>query len=127
MRIEQLQVYRQNGITTLAEGALFENAKKRRQEEVGHVASEGVFVSIRIGGCIDFDVVMTNGGKGGGACPAGFLEHLILGFLQGSSLPRPVCVNAHVCMVVQLSAVVGIRYPALVGKKRGAFVAVSLG
>lgn len=44
MRIEQLQVYRQNGITTLAEGALFENAKKRRQEEVGHVASEGVFV-----------------------------------------------------------------------------------
>ncbi|CAN0482389.1 unnamed protein product, partial [Hapterophycus canaliculatus] len=34
MRIEQLQNYRQNGITTLAEGALFETAKKKRQEEV---------------------------------------------------------------------------------------------
>eukprot|EP00903_Cladosiphon_okamuranus_P018342 g16874.t1 len=34
MRIEQLQVYRQNGITTLAEGALFDTARKRRQEEL---------------------------------------------------------------------------------------------
>ncbi|CAN0162413.1 unnamed protein product [Ectocarpus sp. 6 AP-2014] len=34
MRIEQLQVYRQNGITTLAEGAEFEIAKKKRQEEL---------------------------------------------------------------------------------------------
>ena len=38
MRIEQLQEYRQHGITTLAEGALFETAKKRRQEEVSHAA-----------------------------------------------------------------------------------------
>lgn len=37
MRIEQLQVYRQNGITTLAQGAEFEIAKKKRQEEVGRV------------------------------------------------------------------------------------------
>ena len=73
-------MYRQNGITTLAEGALFENAKKRRQEEVGHVASERGICFVRIGGFIDFDVVMTNGGKGGGTCPAVFLEHLILGF-----------------------------------------------
>ncbi|CAN0178573.1 unnamed protein product [Ascophyllum nodosum] len=30
-RIEQLQAYRENGITTLAEGAEFDNAKKRRR------------------------------------------------------------------------------------------------
>lgn len=33
-RIETLQVYRQNGITTLAEGIEFDKARQRRQEEV---------------------------------------------------------------------------------------------
>ncbi|CAN0228052.1 unnamed protein product, partial [Scytosiphon promiscuus] len=33
-RIEQLQVYRQNGITTLADGIEFDKARQRRQEEV---------------------------------------------------------------------------------------------
>ncbi|CAM9351595.1 unnamed protein product, partial [Laminaria digitata] len=33
-RIEQLQVYRQNGITTLAEGLEFDRARQRRQDEL---------------------------------------------------------------------------------------------
>lgn len=39
MRIEQLQMYRDNGITTLAEGQEFEIAKRRRQEEVSCASS----------------------------------------------------------------------------------------
>lgn len=59
MRIEQLQVYRQNGITTLAEGALFETARKRRQEEVSQSCGLGNNLCISgVGGCADFDVVV---------------------------------------------------------------------
>lgn len=66
MRIEQLQVYRQNGITTLAEGALFETAKKRRLEEVRRSRSRhtlrmwswGAIIVSLCGGCVDFDVVV---------------------------------------------------------------------
>lgn len=36
-RIEQLQVYRENGITTLAEGMEFDLAKRRRQEEASTI------------------------------------------------------------------------------------------
>lgn len=34
MRIEQLQTYRQQGITTLAEGAMYEAHKRKAQEGV---------------------------------------------------------------------------------------------
>jgi len=42
-RIETLQVYRQNGITTLAEGIEFDKARQRRQEEVCNCCRGGVY------------------------------------------------------------------------------------
>lgn len=49
MRIEQLQTYRQKGITTLAEGAMYEAHKRKAQEGVRTMACAQHF-SCLVGG-----------------------------------------------------------------------------